>query len=157
MSRTEAKAVPGGFVLLLGLVMTASLLLAGSAHAEADPGISTTQTADHKPATVGQPHPFAVTVTNNSAPQHAGLKDFLPDNMQLVSAKPSQGSCGSGDHSTNGVECDLGNLPHGGSATVEVVATPTRPGTVKNTALGGGELGPVNRDEATITVHPAPE
>jgi uncharacterized repeat protein (TIGR01451 family) len=157
MARTEPNAASGGFVLLVGLILTASLLLAGSAQAQTDPGISTTQTAHHKPATVGQPHPFTITVTNNSAPQHVGLKNFLPDSVHLVSATPSQGSCGGGDHGVNGVECDLGNLPPGGSATVDVVATPTLPGTVKNTALGGGEFGPVNRDEATITVNPAPE
>jgi hypothetical protein len=49
----------------------------------------------------------------------------------------------------------LGDLPSGGSATVEVVVLPTVPGTAKNTAVGGGENSPEVTDEATVEVSPA--
>jgi uncharacterized repeat protein (TIGR01451 family) len=140
--------------LLLASMLAASLVLALPTQARSEPGISTTQTAGPNPATVGHPLTFTVTVTNNAAPQHVGLKDFFPEGAELVSATPSQGNCGSGHHS-NAVQCTLGDLPSGGSATVEVVVLPTVPGTAKNTAVGGGENSPEVTDEATVEVSPA--
>src|SRR5215213_10722058 len=142
--------------LFTALVLSTTLLVAGSAQAQTDPDIDINQTADPNPATVGQPLTFAVTLTNNSDPQHMGLKDFFPQGWELVSATPSQGTCGPGHHS-NAVECTLGELPRGGSATVEVVVVPTASGTATNTVEGGGALSPVNSDEATVKVNPAAE
>jgi uncharacterized repeat protein (TIGR01451 family) len=150
-TKLQAKHVFG----FLTLVLATSLLLVQPAQAQTDPGISTTQTAAPNPATIGQPVTFTVTVTNDSVPQHVGLQDFLPSGMELVSATPSQGTCGAGPHGMNGVECTLGDLPSGGSASVEVVATPTVPGTMTNTVVGGGEFTPETRDTATITVNRA--
>jgi uncharacterized repeat protein (TIGR01451 family) len=143
------------FGFLLALVLATSLLLTQPAQAQTNQGISTTQTASPNPATVGQPVTFTVTVTNHSVPQHVGIQDYLPSGMELVSATPSQGTCGAGPHGMNGVECTLGDLPSGGSASVEVVATPTVPGTMTNTVVGGGEFTPETRDTAIITVSPA--
>ena len=155
MTRTDVK--PQRYsILLLGFVLVAGLLLAQPAQAQTDRGVSTTQTAHPKPATVGQPLTLTVTLTNNSVPQHAGLKNFFPHDMELVSVTPSQGSCGSG-HRHNAVECALGELQSGSSATVEIVLVPTVPGTSTNRALGGGKHSPKNPDEATITVKPAAE
>ncbi len=142
--------------LLTALVLATTLLVAGSAQAQTDPGIDISQTADPNPATVGQPLTFAVTLTNNSDPQHVGLKDFFPQGWELVSATPSQGSCDPGHHS-NAVQCTLGELPSGDSATVEVVVVPTAPGTATNRVEGGGALSPVNSDEVTVKVNPAAE
>ncbi len=154
MTKTEInlRRVPG---LILASMLSAGLVLALPAQAKSEPGISTTQTADPNPATVGQPLTFTVTVTNDAAPQHVGLKDFFPEGAELVSATPSQGNCGSGHHS-NAVQCVLGDLPSGGSATVEVVVLPMVPGTAKNTAVGGGEHSPEISDEATVDVKLAP-
>jgi len=137
-------------------MLATTLLAGGSAQAQTDPGIGITQTADPDPATVGQPLTFAVTLTNNSDPQHVGLKDFFPQGWELVSAMPSQGSCVPGHHA-NAVQCILGELPSGDSVTVEVVVVPTAAGTATNRVEGGGELSPVNSDEVTVKVNPAPE
>ena len=154
MTKTEInfRGVPG---LILASMLAAGLILPLPAQAQSEPGISTTQTADPNPATVGQPLTFTVTVTNDAATQHVGLKDFFPEGAELVSATPSQGNCGSGHHS-NAVQCVLGDLPSGGSAAVEVVVRPTVPGTAKNTAVGGGEHSPEISDEATVEVNLAP-
>jgi uncharacterized repeat protein (TIGR01451 family) len=122
------------------------------------PGVSTTQKADPDPASVGQPLTFTVSVMNHSAPQRVGLKDFLPPSMTLVSVTPSQGTCGTGHHGSNEVGCTLGLVPSGGSATVEIVATPTVPGTMKNTAVSLAEFTPAtpaNSSVSNITVNPA--
>ena len=142
--------------LLMASMLATTLLAGGSAQAQTDPGIDINQTADPNPATVGQPLTFAVTLTNNSDPQHVGLKDFFPQGWELVSATPSQGSCDPGHHS-NAVQCTLGELPSGGSATVEVVVVPTAAGTATNRVEGGGALSPVNSDEVTVKVNLAAE
>lgn len=153
MTSSEAKT-QRVFRLLLTAVLAAGLLLAQPAQAQTDLGVSTTQTVHPKPATVGQPLTLTVTLTNNSVPQHVGLKDFFPNDMALVSVMPSQGSCGSG-HRHNAVECTLGELQSGGSATVEIVLVPMVPGKSTNRAIGGGKHSPENPDEATIAVKPA--
>ena len=158
MTRTEAKA-QRVFGLLLILVLAASLLLARSAQAQSQRGISATQTVDLAPAIVGQPHTFSILVTNNDAvPQRLGVKDFLPPGLELDSATPNQGTCGTSHHDGNEVECTLGEVPSKGSAKVDVVAIPKVSGTMTNTAVGQGEFAPAspaNSDEATIRVDPA--
>jgi hypothetical protein len=79
--------------------------------------------------------------------------------MTLVSATPSQGTCGAGEHGGGDVaECTLGVVSSGGSTTVEIVATPTIAGTATNTAVGLGEFTPAtpaNSSVSNITVNPA--
>ncbi len=155
MPKTAAKAQRFFGLLALGLV--AGLLLIGPAQAQTDEGISTTQTAEPDPATVGQPLTFTITATNNSSPQHVGVNNFLPEGTELISAMPSRGRCIMSHHDSNDVECPLGEIPRGGSATVEVVATPTAPGTVRNTAVVGGGSTPAERHPITVTVNQLPD
>ena len=117
-------------------------------------GISVTHTAAPDPATVGRPLTFSIVVTNNSSPQHVGFKDFFPPSMTLISATPGQGYCGPLHHGGNLFDCTLGVIPTGGSVAVEIVATPTVPGTVTNTAQAGGGFAPVESVPATVTVNP---
>jgi hypothetical protein len=84
VTRTEVKN-RCDLVVLLSFVLAAGLLLEQPAQAQTDLGFSATQTVHPKPATVGLPLPTTVTVTNNSVPQHVGLKDFFPHDMELVS------------------------------------------------------------------------
>jgi uncharacterized repeat protein (TIGR01451 family) len=125
---------------------------------QTEQGISITQEVDPNPVTVGQQLTLTISVKNHAVPQRLGFKDFLPPGMTHVSVTPSQGTCGSGHHGGNEVPCTLGLVPSGGSATVEILATPTVPGTVTNTAVGQAEFTPAtpaNRNVATITVTPA--
>ncbi len=155
MAKTEVK-IKYLFGLLLALALSTSLLLARPTQAQTEADISVTQATDPGPAVVGQPHTFTVTVTNNSEPQLVGLKSFLSPEAEIVSATPSQGTCGMSHHDY-GVDCTLGEIPSGGSATVEIVATPTVPGTMTNTAVGEAELAQAGSDTATVTVDPAPD
>jgi uncharacterized repeat protein (TIGR01451 family) len=116
--------------------------------------ISVTHEAAPDPATVGGAVTFTIVVTNNSQPQHVGFKDFFPPSMTLVSATPGQGYCGPPHHGGNLFDCTLGVIPTGGSVVVEVVAVPTVPGTVTNTAQAGGGFAPVESVPATVTVNP---
>lgn len=122
--------------------------------AQTEEDISATQTAAPDPATVGSPLTFVVVVTNNSFPQHVGLKDFLPPSVTFVSATPDQGFCGPPHHGGNLVDCTLGTIPTGGSVAVEIVAIPTASGTMTNLAQAGGGFAPVQSVPATVTVNP---
>ena len=122
--------------------------------AQTEEDISATQTATPDPATVGSPLTFAVVVTNNSFPQHVGLKDFLPPSVTFVSATPAQGFCGPPHHGGNLVDCTLGTIPTGGSVAVEIVAIPTASGTMTNLAQAGGGFAPVQSVPATVKVNP---
>jgi len=93
---------------------------------------------------VGETLVYAVTVTNDSFAQRAGLRDFMPTSLVLVSATPSQGICGLNPISEDkdAVDCTFGVIPAGGSATGTIVVTPTVAETVTNTAVGEAEFIP---------------
>ncbi len=67
--------------------------------------------------------------------------------MESVSATPSQGTCALSEGS-NVVQCDLGVIPSGSGATIDVTATPTVPGEITNYAVDNGE----NEASATVVV-----
>jgi uncharacterized repeat protein (TIGR01451 family) len=80
---------------------------------------------------------YTVTVDNLGPGQatDSTLVDNLPQ-ATFVSASPSQGSCAhEGKAKSDGVlTCDLGTLEAGATATVSVVVSPPRDGTITNTA-----------------------
>ena len=79
---------------------------------------------------------------------------MLPGNTTLVSVTPSQGTC-SGNPT---VDCNLGALAPGGSATITIVVTANQPGTI--TDRGWVSTSPPGNWEhqhsVTTEVHPAP-
>ncbi len=86
------------------------------------------------PATgaVGSNLTYTITV-NNAGPNWAAgvtLSDVLPGNAALISAVPSQGSCGG----TATVTCPLGQMAPGGSATITLTVRATSGGSVSDTA-----------------------
>ena len=71
---------------------------------------------------------------NNSGPanaQNVVLVDNLPGSVVYVSATPGQGSC---SQVGGVVTCNLGELPNGGSTSVEIVVTTTVAGSLINNA-----------------------
>jgi uncharacterized repeat protein (TIGR01451 family) len=87
------------------------------------------------PSFVGEQITFYITETNNSNETfpEVAVRDWLPeDGTEYVSATPSQGECFYSSY-THNVFCELGDLPAGGSASVEIVVTTTATGTFTNT------------------------
>src|SRR5438270_3853088 len=81
---------------------------------------------------VGQNGTFNLAISN-SGPNTASnvvVTDTLPAGMQLVSATPSQGTCGA----TTTVTCNLGAMNNGGTATVTLNVLFTSSGTSSNSA-----------------------
>ncbi len=77
---------------------------------------------------------YSVTITNQGTSTATGVTftDPLPSGvLSFVSATPSQGNCGNAGGT---VTCNLGAIAGGGSATLTVVATANRSGTVTNTS-----------------------
>jgi uncharacterized repeat protein (TIGR01451 family) len=78
---------------------------------------------------------YTLHVTNNGPDKILAVHvhDALPGGVTLVSATPSQGTCG------GSVDCDLGALADGATATITVVVTaPGSPTTLTNTATVSG-------------------
>lgn len=96
----------------------------------ADLSVSVTDTPD--PAMFKKPLAYTIVVTNNGpdAASQAFLNDWLPSDLPIVSTSTSQGSCFTAPWGF--VECDLGGLAPGASATVEVVVKPEEGGTITN-------------------------
>ncbi len=80
----------------------------------------------------GQQVTYTATVTNtgNGSDANAGFQDLLPNNTTLVSVTTSQGTC-SGNPT---IECNLGALDRGASATITIVVTANQPGKITDRA-----------------------
>ena len=108
-------------------------------------------TADPGSVAVGEPVTFTIGKTNVlPSDLEWSVRDHLPASMEFVSASSSQGTCGTPSEGSNNdvVQCDLGVIPSGGGATIDVTAIPTVPGEVTNYAADNGE----NEASATVTV-----
>jgi len=147
-------------VLAATLAASLSLSLVQPAQAREEADIVTIQAVEPKTPTVGQPLTFAVVVENNSVAQRVGAEDFLPSEVSLISAKPSQGTCDTrrgGASSRESVGCDFGVVQSGGMAEVEIVVTPEVAGTITNTAVAAAEFSPTtpaNSSSASVRVKP---
>ncbi len=138
---------------ILALAMTIGALVAAPAQACAcatpalilNAGLD--QVASSYTVPVGEPVTFTITKTNTLPDDRDwSVRDHLPADVEFGSAVPSQGTCGLPGES-NVVQCDLGVVPSGGSATMDIVVTPTAPGLLTNHAADTGE----NQASETIT------
>ncbi len=100
-----------------------------AAPAGADLSIAKVDDAD--PVLVGATITYTLTVTNGGPSAATGVivTDTLPAGSTLVSAVPSQGSCG-----LPAVTCNLGSLASGSTATVTIKVVANAAGTLANRA-----------------------
>lgn len=93
--------------------------------------LSIIKTVSHNPGIVGNDLTYTIVVRHSDglvAAQNVIVTDNLPANVTFKSHSASQGGCtGSGP-----VICTLGGLDQGGTATVTIVVTPTKPGLLTN-------------------------
>lgn len=85
--------------------------------------LSVTKSASPDPVMVGENLTYTIVVANDGPDEatEVTLTDNLPDNVEFVSATPTQGSCSG----TSIITCELGTLSEGTDATVMIVVTPT--------------------------------
>ncbi len=97
--------------------------------------LAITKSASPSPLIAGGPATYTLSVVNHgpSDAKSVTVTDPLPGSVTFVSATPSQGPCTSAAAT---VTCDLGTLPAGATAKVDVHVTvkPSTTGTVTNTA-----------------------
>ena len=120
------------------------------ARPQADLAITKTDSPD--PVAVGTTLTYTVVVTNNGPDVALGvtLTDTLPGSVTLLSATPSQGTCGS----ASPITCDLGTLLDGASATVTILVRPTATGDIANTVIatsGAADPVPSNNTATVLT------
>jgi uncharacterized repeat protein (TIGR01451 family) len=150
-------------MIALTLALAITVLVVGTAQAQSS---SLTMTADPAEVAVGEPVTLTITKTNNLPSAYDWqVRNFLPTGLEFVSATSSQGSCalnsaaelGIPPTDVNGsgvVQCDLGIIPSGYSATMYITVVPTVPREITSYAADIGE----NLASATIVVRePLPE
>src|SRR3712207_4882877 len=127
-------------------------------YSKTDPNVTQSITPSADSVAIGEPVTFHITETNNAPYALAFLRvDFtLLNPAEFVSATPSQGGpCTNHVYQGTIVLCDLGRLPAGATAVLDVVLLPQEPGT--NVAFvtdyagvsGEGDLGtPLRTDQA---------
>lgn len=93
--------------------------------------LSVVKTDSPDPATVGGTLTYTILVTNNgpAAATTVTVTDTLPAGVTFSSASPSQGSCA---QAAGIVNCALGTLANGASATVTIQVVPTATGALSN-------------------------
>jgi uncharacterized repeat protein (TIGR01451 family) len=111
----------------------------GVAAGPADPAdLSLTKSDSPDPVAEGATLTYTILVSN-AGPDPATnvvVTDDLPKQIKFVSATASSGSCQSPPGKGKGgkVECNLGTLSNGGTATVTIRTTATKAGDISNTA-----------------------
>ena len=141
-------------ILVLALTLTIAALIATPAQACACAPPAQVQnsslgmTASLDRVAVGEPVTFTITKTNVlPSDQDWSVRDHLPTGVEFVSATSSQGTCALQEGS-NVVQCDLGIIPSGGTATMDIAVVPTVPGDIANYAADNGQ----SQAAATVTV-----
>jgi uncharacterized repeat protein (TIGR01451 family) len=125
--------------------------------------LSIKKTGSPNPVVSGSQLTYTISVTNNGPQDATGVTvtDSLPATVHFNSMSSSQGTCTRSTttkpSSKDGtVTCKLGSLSNGGSATVTIVVTATKPRTLSNTAsVTGDQPDPTSADNsstATTTV-----
>jgi uncharacterized repeat protein (TIGR01451 family) len=144
----------------LGAVLATCALLPATAFAQtADLSIAKTDSAD--PVSVGSEFTYTLTVANAGPDGATGVEvvDTLPNEVDFVSATPSQGTCDL--QGSKRVNCALGSLGSSASATVQIRVRATRDGQASNTASVSGTPADSNAannedTEQTTIQQPAP-
>lgn len=142
-----------GTILIAGQLFTVNQAAIGSS------GLRVSITDSPDPITLGSGQNINYTIiVNNDGPSSATgvvLTNTLPAGVDFVSVTTTSGSC---SHSGGVVTCNLGNVSD--TATINIIARPTVPGTFTNTvSVTGNEQDPNTNDNTastTTTVNPQP-
>ena len=138
----------------------ALLTVTPSGNGEADLAVSVSDEPD--PVVVGEPLRYVVHVANNGPEEAIGVSvtEALPTGATVDSVLRSQGSCAEAGER---LECALGSIASGGTATIEITVKLHEVGTATDSAsVSGFESDPepannVTSETTTVTPPPAGE
>jgi len=153
---------PSKFALAGGAALAVAALLPATALAvPATADLSITKSDSPDPVVEGQQITYTIQVSNGGpdpATNTVVTDNLTPSDVDFVSVTSSQGACdvkGNKD-----VTCDLGTVVNGANATVTIVVTAKKDGTITNTASVASSVADNNQSNntatATTTVQPAP-
>jgi len=122
--------------------------------------LSITNTASTSQLSRGQQITYILTATNSGGQDATGatVTDALPAGVQFDGSASSQGTCTTTttpNAKSGAVVCNLGTLAGHSSATILIVVTPTKPGTIADTANVAAPRVTLDGDDtatATLTV-----
>jgi uncharacterized repeat protein (TIGR01451 family) len=112
--------------------------------------LSITKSGAPNPVVSGNRLTYTLTVTNNGPEAGPGVtvRDPLPANVHFNSVTSTQGSCTRSTAKSptrdGTITCSLGDLANGATASITIVVTTTRPGTLTNTATVSGNVSDPN-------------
>jgi uncharacterized repeat protein (TIGR01451 family) len=125
LRRTRLIAATAAAVALAGV-------LPASAFGQTDLSVDLADSAD--PVLAGSQFSYTATVANGGGEQANGVtvETTLANEVDFVASTPSQGTCNT--QGAKRVVCDLGAVPAGASATVEIRALAQRDGQASTTS-----------------------
>ncbi len=116
--------------------------------------LGVTKVAIPDTVSVGKTLKYIMTVTNHGPAAATGVRvlDKLPNTLDFVDAVSTHGICGLAGNQLD-VLCEIGDLPAGGNAVVQITVQPAYPGVFTNTvSVDGSEDDPnPNNNFATVT------
>lgn len=121
--------------LALGSGVALALAALFPAVALAPSDLSLTKSDSPDPVTEGGQLTYTIEVRNDGPDPATNVvvsDDLVPGDVDLISTTPSQGNC-----SVQGgkkITCELGTLASGANASVVILVTAKKPGTISNTA-----------------------
>ena len=134
---TRKRAQRGGAVVVAAAALLALGVGAGGAADPADLAVTKSDSPD--PVAGGGLLTYTIEVAN-AGPDPAvsvAMTDDLPGGVDFVQATSTTGSC---QRQGGRVECELGTIAAGGSATVEIqITVKKKKGAIENTASAGSE------------------
>jgi len=154
-----ARTARSFLVVLLALLLVGGWTPSALAAPSSDLSVSIVDSAD--PAPVGEDLHYTVTVANAGPDDAAAVTvhDVVPDTTlsSFASATPSQGS-GCTAPSGGAIDCDLGTVASGASATVDILLAPIAPGTLTDSATvpTGSDPDPSNNAVSEPTTSEGP-
>jgi uncharacterized repeat protein (TIGR01451 family) len=115
--------------------------------------LEVTLTGTPNPVMINKELTYSLVVINNGSDLavSARVTNTLPAGVSPVSTVTSQGSC----TGTREIECELGNLAAGSSATITIIVTPSNTGTITSNASATSvtpDIDPSNNTAALATV-----
>jgi uncharacterized repeat protein (TIGR01451 family) len=131
------------------LVLSVLSLVASPATAVMGADMTISSSASPNPVEVGDRLTFRIRVVNEGIEDASSVTvtDVIASNLDLDEAVPSVGTC-TGD---TVVTCSLGTMVPGQSERIRIRLTPTRAGTVENTAVVSAENEADTLDNSSTT------